>query len=82
MTGKVLSLEWLGHIKKRCVAQGGTAEQAEAIYDAFHALHAKAKLAQRRLVSRRAPIPLADKEEMKWVGAAGESTASDKSNDV
>ena len=38
-TGKTLSLEWLGHIVKRVAAQGGSAEDASAIYEAFHAMH-------------------------------------------
>ena len=47
-TGKALSLEWLGHITKRVVAQGGSAEDASEIYEAFHRLHRRAKAKAKR----------------------------------
>ena len=47
-TGKALSFEWLGHITKRVVAQGGSAEDASEIYEAFHRLHRRAKAKAKR----------------------------------
>jgi kinesin family protein 2/24 len=36
ITGRMLSLEWIGHIEKRVIAAGGTVENAQYIYDQFH----------------------------------------------
>ena len=43
MTGRALSVEWLGHLERRVVAAGGTEEDASKIYEAFHALIANHK---------------------------------------
>lgn len=36
ITGRMLSLEWIGHIEKRVVAAGGTPLNSQYIYDQFH----------------------------------------------
>lgn len=36
ITGKLFSVEWVGHVERRVVAAGGTEKDAEAIYNAFH----------------------------------------------
>lgn len=38
LTGRMLSVEWLGHLERRVVSAGGRPEDAAAIYDAFHEL--------------------------------------------
>lgn len=43
-TGKMLSIEWLGHVVKRVCAEGGDEADAHRIYEAFHELHRAAKL--------------------------------------
>ena len=35
-TGKLLSVEWIGHLVKRVRAEGGDEAEAHRIYDAFH----------------------------------------------
>ena len=42
-TGKLLAVEWLGHLVKRIRAEGGEEADAHAIYEAFHELHSAAK---------------------------------------
>ena len=42
-TGKMLSIEWLGHVVKRVHAEGGDEADAHRIYEAFHELHQAAK---------------------------------------
>lgn len=41
LTGKLFSVEWIGHVRRRAMAAGGTEADGEAIYDAFHGLIAK-----------------------------------------
>ena len=43
LSGKLFSIEWIGHVERRVVAAGGTEEQAHKIYDAFHDLIKQAK---------------------------------------
>ena len=45
-TGKMLSIEWLGHVVKRVAAEGGAEADAHRIYEAFHELHQAAKREQ------------------------------------
>ena len=52
MTGKLLSVEWLGHVVKSVRAEGGEEADAHRIYEAFHEEHAKAKREARQ---QRAP---------------------------
>eukprot|EP00966_Prymnesium_polylepis_P204724 4742620-Prymnesium_polylepis.1 len=47
MSGKMFSIEWIGHVVKRVVAQGGDEAAAHRIYEAFHHLHRAAKLEAR-----------------------------------
>ena len=60
MTGKLLSIEWIVHVVKRVVAQGGKEADAHAIYDAFHQLHWAAKLEARgrRPAAHAPPAPV------------------------
>ena len=43
-TGKLLSVEWLGHLVKRIRAEGGEESDAHRIYEAFHEEYQAAKL--------------------------------------
>ena len=45
-TGKMLSIEWLGHVIKRVRAEGGEQADAERIYNAFHDELSRAKWEQ------------------------------------
>lgn len=47
-SGKALTVEYLPDVAQWVVAAGGTAEEAEAIYNAFRQLHKKAKAAKKR----------------------------------
>ena len=38
LTGKMFSIEWIGHVQRRASAAGGTEADGTAIYDAFHEL--------------------------------------------
>ena len=48
ITGKMYAVEWVGVHHNRVEAAGGTREDSEAIYDAFHAELKKAKDAARK----------------------------------
>jgi hypothetical protein len=43
-TGKLLSVEWLGHLVKRVRAEGGDEQDAHRIYEAFHEVLQAARL--------------------------------------
>ena len=47
-TGKLLAVEWIGHLTKRVSAQGGDEGDAHAIYEAFHAELRRSKAQQQR----------------------------------
>jgi hypothetical protein len=45
LSGKLFSVEWIGHVQRRAVAAGGTEGDGTFIYDSFHDLLAKHKKA-------------------------------------
>lgn len=75
LTGKLFSVEWIGHVHRRAVAAGGTEAEGEAIYDAFHDLVARHKAASKStrtvpVSSTRSSLSLTERRAMKAKFAA------------
>ena len=48
ISGKVLSVEWIGHLESRVVSAGGSEADANYIYEEFHNIIKFRKLKARR----------------------------------